>query len=62
MNPIKINLAKPKADKRPDYVVITIMIGVLLASAVANGFHYINTQKEIQKYDETLVRQNLDYS
>ena len=57
MNPIKINLAKPRANQRTDYAVITVMISVLLAFAGTNGYQYINMQKEIQKYDATLARQ-----
>ncbi len=57
MNPIKINLAKPRANQRTDYAVITVMISVLLAFAGTNGYQYINMQKEIRKYDETLARQ-----
>ncbi len=58
MNPIKINLAKPKVNRRTDYAVIIVMISVLLAFAGVNGYRYINTQKEIRKYDETLARQH----
>jgi len=57
MNPIKINLVKPRANQRTDYAVITVMISVLLAFAGTNGYQYINMQKEIQKYDATLARQ-----
>jgi hypothetical protein len=59
MNPIQINLAKPKVNRRTDFAVIIVMISVLLAFTGVNGYRYINTQKEIQRYDETLVRQQL---
>ncbi|MDM8539468.1 hypothetical protein QUF90_00130 [Desulfococcaceae bacterium HSG9] len=57
MNPIKVNLAKPKVNKRTDYAVIIVMIGILSAFAGVNGYRYINTLKEIRKYDATLARQ-----
>ncbi len=59
MNPIIINLAKPKVNRRTDYAVLIVMISVLLALASTNGYRYINMQKEIRKYDETLARQYL---
>ncbi len=58
MNPIKINLAKPSVNRRADFAVIIVMISVLLAFAGANGYQYINTQREMRKYDEILARQH----
>ena len=58
MKPITINLAKPRINRRADFAVIMVMIGVLLAFAGANGYQYINTQREIRKYDEILARQH----
>ncbi len=59
MNPIQINIAKPKVNRRTDFAVIIVIISVLLAFAGVNGYRYINTLKEIRKYDETLARQQL---
>jgi len=59
MNPIQINLAKRRGNRLTDYAVIIVLISVLLATASANGYQYINMQKEIQKYDEILTRQHL---
>jgi len=58
MNPVNINLAKPKPARQADYAVITLMIAVLLAATVVNGWHYVNTQNEIQQYDAAWVRQH----
>jgi len=59
MNPIQINLAKRRGNRLADYAVIIMIISVLVAFTGANGYQYINMQKEILKYDETLTRHHL---